>query len=86
MIGELDIVAHGDFMLAALNKFIGKLDHFTTAQANQMVVMMLGGELKYGFATFEVVTADNASIIKLVQYPIDGSQTYLFTDIQQFLI
>ncbi len=61
MIGELDIVTHGDFMLTTLDKIIGKLDHFATAQAYQVIMMMLGGEFKHGFAAFEVVTADYAA-------------------------
>lgn len=76
----------GDLFLTLFNKFIRKLDHTATIQTYQMIMVMLLCQFKYGLAAFEMMTSYNAGIIKLIQNPINGSQTNFFTIIQQQFI
>ena len=48
--------------------------------------MLLSGQLEYRLATFEVVTGNDTGIIKLVENAIDGSETNLFTQVDQSFI
>jgi hypothetical protein len=86
VIGQSNVVVLGDVTLTLLYHFIGELDHLATVEADQVVVVFLGRQLKHGLAAFEVVTGHDAGIIKLVQNAIDGRQTNLFTMIDQSFI
>ncbi len=82
MVGETDIEFLGHLALALFDHFVGELDHLATVEANQMVVVLLSGQLEYRLATFEVVTGNDTGIIKLVENAIDGSETNLFTQVE----
>ena len=86
VIGQADVVMLGDIALALLDHLIGKLDHLATIEADQVIVVFLGGQLEYRLATFEVVTGNDTGIIKLVENAIDGSETNLFTQVDQSFI
>jgi hypothetical protein len=86
VIGQPNIVMLGDVTLTLFYHFIGEFDHLATVKANQVVMVLLGRQLKHGLAAFKVVTGDDACIIKLVQNAIHGRQTNLFTMIDQSFV
>jgi hypothetical protein len=86
VVGETDIEFFGDLALTLFDHFVGELDHLAAVEANQVVVVLLSGQLEYRLATFEVVTGNDTGIIKLVENAIDGSETNLFTQVDQSFI
>ena len=86
VVGETDIEFLGDLALTLFDHFVGELDHLAAVEADQVVVVLLGGQLEYRLATFEVVTGNDTGIIKLVENAIDGSETNLFTQVDQSFI
>ncbi len=86
MVGETDIEFLGDLALTLFDHFVGELDHLAAVEANQVVVVLLSGQLEYRLATFEVVTGNDTGIIKLVENAINGSETNLFTQVDQSFI
>ena len=84
--GQCHAMFFGNLFLTLFNNLIRKLDHTATIQTHQMIMVMLLCQFKYGLAAFEMMTSDNAGIIKLIQNPINGSQTNFFTIIQQQFI
>ncbi len=86
VVGETNVVLLGDVALALFDHLVGKLDHLATVEADQVVVVLLGSQLKYRLAPLEVVTGDDAGIIKLVENTVDGGKTDLFAKIDKSLI
>ena len=84
--GQLHAVFGGNLVLALFDHVIMKLDDPATVEADQVVVVILMSQLEHGFSPFEVMTGDNTGIIKLVEHPIDGSQTNLLALLQQQLV
>jgi hypothetical protein len=76
----------GDFTLARFDGIIAEFDHFAAVEANQVIVMMLLRQFENGFTAFEIMTGDDAGVIELVQYAVDGSQANLFTHIDQAFV
>lgn len=86
VIGQPDVVLLGDIALALLDHLVGELDHLAAVEADQVVVVFLGGQFEHRFAPFEVVTGNNTGIIKLVENAIYGSETNLFTLVDQSFV
>ncbi len=86
VIGQTDVVLLGDLGLALLDHLVGELDHLAAVEADQVVVVFLGGQLEHRLAPFEVVTGDDTGIIKLVENAVDGSETNLFTLVDQSFV
>jgi len=84
--GQLHAVFGGNLVLTLFDHVIMKLDDPATVEADQVVVVILMSQLEHGFAPFEVMTGDDTGIIKLVEHPIDGSQTNLLALLQQQLV
>ena len=72
VVGEANTVSGGNLTLARFDGIIAKLDHFAAVQANQVIVMVLLRQFKNGFTAFEIMTGDDTSVVKLVQYAVDG--------------
>lgn len=53
---------------------------------DQVIVVMLLCQFKYGFTAFKIVAGDDTSVVKLVQYAIYRSQTNFFTHIDQTFV
>ena len=52
----------------------------------EVIVMVLLGQFEDRFTAFEVMTGNNARVIKLVQHAINGGQTNLFTHVDKTFI
>ena len=74
VVGQTDAVTRGDFTLARFDRVIAKFNDLATVEADQVIVVLLLGQFEDRFTTFEIMTGDNARVIKLVQHAIDGSQ------------
>ena len=83
---QLHAITLGHFILALLNHIIVKLDHATTVQTDQVIMVFLMGEFEDRFAAFKMVAGDDPGIIKLVQDPVHGCQADLFSLIEQLLV
>lgn len=83
VVGQANVVDLGDVPLTLLDHLVGELDHLAAVETDQVVVVLLGRQLEHRLAPFEVVTGDDTGIIKLVKNTIDGSETNLFTLIDQ---
>ena len=86
VVGQADTVTVGNFTLTRFDGVIAEFDHFATIEANQVIVMMLLRQFENGFTTFEIMTGDDAGVVELVQYAVDGGQANLFTHINQAFI
>ena len=86
VVGEADTVTRGDFTLARFDGIIAKFNDLATVEADQVIVVLLLGQFEYRFTAFEIMTGDNARVIKLVQHAIDGSQPNLFTHVDKTFI
>ena len=60
--------------------------HLAAVEADQVIVVMLLCQFKYGFTAFKIVAGDDTSVVKLVQYAIYRSQTNFFTHIDQTFV
>ena len=86
VVGQTDAVTRGDFTLARFDRVIAKFNDLATVEADQVIVVLLLGQFEDRFTTFEIMTGDNARVIKLVQHAIDGSQPNLFTHVDKTFI
>lgn len=86
VVGQADTVTVGNFTLTRFDRVIAEFDHFATIEANQVIVMMLLRQFENGFTAFKIMAGNNAGIIKLVQYAINGSQTDLFPHVDQAFV
>ena len=82
VVGQLHVVLQGYLTLSLLNHVIVELNDAATVKAYQMVMVLLMSQLEHGFSTFKVMSGDDACVIKLVEYPVDGGQTNLFALIE----
>ena len=69
----------GNFTLTRFDGIITKFDYLAAVEADQVIVVMLLCQFKYGFTAFKIVAGDDTSVVKLVQYAIYRSQTNFFT-------
>ena len=76
----------GNFTLTRFDGIITKLDYLAAVEADQVIVVMLLCQFKYGFTAFKIVAGDDTSVVKLVQYAIYRSQTNFFTHIDQTFV
>ena len=83
---QLHAITLGHFILALLNHIIVKLDHATTVQTDQVIMVFLMGEFEDRFAAFKMVAGNDPGIIKLVKDPVHSCQTDLFSLIEQLLV
>ncbi len=74
---QLEAVGFGDRILARFDLGIKELDHTTTVDAEDVVMMVALVQFKYGLAGFEMMAFEDASLLELGQYAIDGSQTHI---------
>ncbi|MNP62784.1 hypothetical protein D3C76_1581030 [compost metagenome] len=51
-----------------------------------MIVVVLLRQFKYGFTAFEIMTRNDACIVELVQYTVNGSQTNFFAHVDQTFV
>ena len=74
----------GDPVLPIFDLRVEELFNFPTLNANQVVVVAAFIELENRLAGFEVVTFEQAGLLELGQYPINGRQTdvHVFGDEQ----
>ena len=86
VIGQTDVVLLGDLGLALLDHLVGELDHLAAVEADQVVVVFLGGQLEHRLAPFEVMAGHDTGIVKLVENAVDGGEANLFTQIDQAFI
>ncbi len=76
----------GNFTLTRFDGIITKFDNLAAVEADQVIVVMLLCQFKYGFTAFKIVAGDDTSVVKLVQYAIYRSQTNFFTHIDQTFV
>jgi hypothetical protein len=74
MVGQADTMTSSDFTLTCFDGIIAKFNDLATIQADQVIVVLLLGQFEYRFTAFEIMTGNNARVIKLVQHAIDGCQ------------
>jgi hypothetical protein len=86
VVRQADTVTCGDFTLARFNGIIAEFNDLAAIQADQVIVVMLLSQFEYRFTAFEIMTGDNARVIKLVQHTIDGCQPNLFAHVDKTLI
>ena len=86
VVGQTDAVTRGDFTLTRFDGIITKFDNLAAVEADQVIVVMLLGQFENRFTAFEIMTGNNARVIKLVQHAIDGSQPNLFTHVDKTFI
>ena len=86
VVGQTDAVTRGDFTLARFDGVIAKFNDLAAVEADQVIVVLLLGQFEDRFTAFEVMTGNNARVIKLVQHAIDGSQPDLFTHVDKTFI
>ena len=75
VVGELHAILLGNLVLSLLDHIIMKLDDAATVETDQVIMVILMGQLEHRLAAFEVVTGHDTGIIKLVEYPVDGVPT-----------
>lgn len=76
----------GNFMLMCFDGIIIKFDNFVVVEVDQVIVVMLLCQFKYGFIVFKIVVGDDISVVKLVQYVIYCSQINFFIYIDQMFV
>ena len=76
----------GDFTLTRFDGIIAEFNDLAAIEADQVIVVMLLGQFEYRFTAFEIMTGNNARVIKLVQHAINGGQTNLFTHVDKTFI
>ena len=86
MVGQADTMTSSDFTLKCFDGIIAKFNDLATIQADQVIVVLLLGQFEYRFTAFEIMTGNNARVIKLVQHAIDGCQPNLFTHVDKTLV
>jgi hypothetical protein len=75
-----------DFTLARFDGIIAEFNDLAAIEADQVIVVLLLGQFENRFTAFEIMTGNNARVIKLVQHAIDGSQPNLFTHVDKTFI
>jgi len=86
MILYLESPLLGYLTLTLLNNLIGKLCHLATDYTQNMVVVFTAIKFKDRKSTLKIVPVNKFGCLKLGQHPVDGSQAYLFTQLQQYFI
>lgn len=76
----------GDLVLTAFNFFIEKLFNASAVNAYQMVMVLTGPDLEYRFARLEMVALQEARLLELGQYAIDGRQADVHVFVEQHSI
>lgn len=71
--------------LARFDGIIAEFNDLAAIEADQVIVVLLLGQFNR-FTAFEIMTGNNARVIKLVQHAIDGSQPNLFTHVDKTFI
>jgi hypothetical protein len=72
--------------LPLLDGLVDKLVYLATFHAHDMIVVTALVELKDGMPALEVMAGNQASRLKLRQYPVNGGQPDILTGIQQGLV
>jgi hypothetical protein len=83
---QADAMTRSDFTLARFDGIIAEFNDLAAIEADQVIVVLLLGQFENGFTAFEIMTGNNARVIKLVQHAIDGSQPNLFTHVDKTFI
>jgi hypothetical protein len=86
MVRQTNAMFCRNLTLARFDRLIAELDHFATIKANQVIVMMLLGQLKNGFAALKIMAGYDPGVIKLVQHALHGRQTNFFTPVVQSFV
>ncbi|MEY4685439.1 MAG: hypothetical protein RLZ25_1898 [Pseudomonadota bacterium] len=85
MICQFKISEFGNLGLEFLNRGILEFLHFATVHTDQMVMVVSAIQFKDGISSFEVMSHDQTSGLKLCKDPIDRSKTDFFTFTDQRL-
>eukprot|EP01083_Nonionella_stella_P125742 380333_1 len=86
VVSQANAMFCGNFTLTRFDGIITKFDNLAAVEADQVIVVMLLCQFKYGFTAFKIVAGDDTSVVKLVQYAIYRSQTNFFTHIDQTFV
>jgi hypothetical protein len=86
VVRQADAMTRRDFTLARFDGIIAEFNDLAAIEADQVIVVLLLGQFENRFTAFEIMTGNNARVIKLVQHAIDGSQPNLFTHVDKTFI
>jgi len=82
MVGYFKSFGVGNVVLAFFNFSIKKFFHPAAIQTNQVVMVLTFIELIDRFATFKLTACQQAGLLKLHQYPVNGGQSNVGTFIE----
>ena len=63
VVSQANAMFCGDFTLTRFDGIITKFDNLTAVEADQMIVVMLLCQFKYGFTAFKIVAGDDTSVM-----------------------
>ncbi len=86
MFGELETPLLGNALLTFFNFIVKKLFHQSAIQAHQMVMVRAFIELEDSLARLEMVATQQAGLLELGEYPVNGCQTDIEVFGQQKLV
>lgn len=86
MVVDAEAALCGSLFLAALDFLVAELFDAATLQAHNVVVMTALVEFEHSLATFEVVAHQQARLLELGQYPVNGGQSDILACRQQHLV
>lgn len=76
----------GNLGLALFNFRVVKFFHLPALQAYQMIMVAAAFELKHRLAAFKMVTLQQARLLELCQYPVNGGDAGIFAFADQGLV
>ena len=79
VVGHREAGVGRDLPLALLDGLVDELRHPAAAHADQVVVMLAGGQLENRRAAVEVVTDDEPGLLELGQHPVHGREANRFS-------
>lgn len=86
VIGQFESEFFGDDALATLDLWIDELLHATALDADDVVVMLVLGNLKDGMAAFKMVPDNQTRLLELRQDPVDRGKADLFVLLDKLLV
>lgn len=86
MLGKLETTLSGNVLLAFFDFLVKKLFHQAAIQTDQMVVVRAEIKLEHRFTGLEMITRQQASLLKLRQHSVNGCQSDIEIFSQQLFV